>query len=303
MRPLRWIDAGRVSGVRSQALYHGLATAWTGTTPDTIVVATPADRYMCVGLHQDLEATVDTEWCRSEGIEVLRREAGGGAVLIDDGQVFVQWIMAPRSLPARIEPRFELFARPVIDTYAELGIEARFAPPNDIHVADRKICGTGAGRIGEAEVVVGNFLCDFDARTFARALRLSDAMRAEAVRSLERYMTTIRRELGSDPDRDRILATYRRQCGEALQRSVEQGTLCAAEEDAVVAAGLRLLSPEFRTSPGASARPGLKIHQGVRVEEREVIIDGASVPVAVTVVQDGIGMSPARPDCDGPRSP
>ncbi len=267
MRPVRWIDAGRVSGLRSQALYHGLARAFDEGTPDTIIVATPAERYMCVGLHQDMGETVDLEWCGGQGIQVLRREVGGGAVLIDEGQVFLQWIMAPESLPARVERRFEEFARPVVAAYAEIGIDAAFRPPNDIHVGDRKICGTGAGRIGDAEVVVGNFLFDFDMATFARALNVTATLREEVGRSLERYMTTVRRELGFLPDREGLLETYRRKCGAVLGRPVETGRLTEGEESAVRDAERRLASADFLGLPGARVRPGVRIHQDVSVRE------------------------------------
>ena len=86
--------------------------------------------------------------------------------------------MGSTSLPARIQERFELFAAPLIATYRELGIQASFRPVNDVHVEGRKIVGTGAARIGAAEVVVGNFIFDFDTEMMARVLRTpSEAFR------------------------------------------------------------------------------------------------------------------------------
>ena len=64
---IRLIDAGTVSHLRSQTIYHGLAHARTESTPDTIVLATPAVPYVCVGFHQDLEWEIDLEFCRERG--------------------------------------------------------------------------------------------------------------------------------------------------------------------------------------------------------------------------------------------
>ena len=77
---MRFIDVGTVSPLRSQSVYHGLAYARTEATPDTIVIARPAEAYVCIGFHQDLEHEVELNFCRARGLSVLRRETGGGAV-------------------------------------------------------------------------------------------------------------------------------------------------------------------------------------------------------------------------------
>ena len=90
---IRLIEAGTVSHLRSQTIYHGLAYARTEATPPTIVLATPAEPYVCVGFHQDIEAEIDLEYCASNDLPVLRRETGGGAVYLDSDQLFVQWVI------------------------------------------------------------------------------------------------------------------------------------------------------------------------------------------------------------------
>ena len=210
---IRLVDVGSVPPLRSQAIYHGLAHARTEETPDTIVLATPAGAYVCIGFHQDLEAEIDLSYCSQQGLPVLRRETGGGAVYLDEDQLFVQWVMAPESLPLRIEERFRLFTRPLVDTYRELGLEACFRPVNDVHVHGRKIVGTGAGHIGNAEVLVGNLIFDFDTEVMARVLRAPfAAFREQVTRSLREYMTSMKRELGHRPDPKAVADTYLRKC-------------------------------------------------------------------------------------------
>ena len=42
------------------------------------MLATPGEPYVCIGFHQDLEHEIDLEFCRREGLPVVRRETGGG---------------------------------------------------------------------------------------------------------------------------------------------------------------------------------------------------------------------------------
>jgi lipoate-protein ligase A len=265
---IRIYEAGTVPHLRSQTIYHGLAYARTAGTLDTIVIATPGDPYVCIGFHQDVERELDVEFCERRGLPILRRETGGGAVYLDSDQLFVQWIMANDSLPARVEQRFELFARPIVETYREFGIAAEFRPVNDVHVDGRKIAGTGAARIGNAEVLVGNFIFDFDTDVMANVLRAPSPMFREQVgMSLRRYMTSMRNEGVPVPPASEVAAVYRDKCAAALGRRVDPGDLTAREVASIEAADERFLSAEFVRQPGGLRWRGVKIHEDVRVAE------------------------------------
>lgn len=262
---IRLIDAGTVPPLRSQTIYHGLAYAGA---PDTVVLLTPGSPYVCIGFHQQLEREIDVDFCARNGIPIYRREVGGGAVYLDSNQLFVQWVMRPDALPLSVERRFELFARPLVETYDELGIRAAFRPVNDIHVAGRKIGGTGAARIGEAEVVVGNFLFDFDTETMARVLTApTEKFRDKLHRSLREYMTSMKRELGTVPDPALVKAVYLRRCSEVLGQELVRGDLTRDEMQVIEKVDKRFESEEFLRRGEGLRRPGVKIHEDVWVSE------------------------------------
>jgi ferredoxin len=124
------------AGSRDQTL--GVGYAMKPGTPDTIILAGPTDPYVCIGYHQELEKEVDVDYCREHGLPIYRREVGGGAVYLDQGQVFTQWIFHGHNLPASLDERFALYIRPLVDTYQSFGIPAHHRPVNDIHVQGKK---------------------------------------------------------------------------------------------------------------------------------------------------------------------
>ncbi len=288
--PVRWIDAGTVSYLRSQSIYHGLGYAQEKQTPDTIVLATPESPYLCVGHFQDPARELDLEFCRKSELPVIRRETGGGAVLIDSGQLFVQWVFQRESLPRKVEQRFETFIRPIVETYSFFGIDAKLYPVNDIHVNGRKICGTGAGTIGEAEVVTGNFLFDFDTNKMVQALNLpGEVFREQTRESLEKYLTTFSKEKGSNPDRKEVIEVYKAQCRKALGRDFFEGRFTVKESKE-----MELIEEKWKKEAGhflPSSRPEerlLKIHAGVWIGQMRHTAQGGVIESLIRMNENRI---------------
>jgi len=268
MEPVRLLDLGSVSPVRSQTVYHAVAYAMGSRDSGAIVLVSPTDPYVCIGYHQILEHEVDEAYCHAHGLPILRREVGGGAVYLDDGQVFVQWIFHRDRLPSSLEQRFHLYIRPLVETYQALGIQAYHRPINDIQVAGRKIGGTGAASIGVSEVMVGSLMFDFNFEAMARVLKVpSEKMRDKVYTSLQEYMTTMARELGQAPDREAVKALYVQKCQAALGVDVVPGTLTEREEVVARELDQRFVSHEWLYQKKGLQQPGIKINADIRLVE------------------------------------
>ncbi|MBI4635587.1 MAG: lipoate--protein ligase family protein [Candidatus Rokubacteria bacterium] len=265
---IRRLDLGSVPPLRSQAIYHGLAAAMAEATPDTIVFCAPAAPYFCVGYHQQGAEVLDLARCRREGWPVYRRRIGGGAVYLDGSQLFYQVIVHRSRAPVMVERIYRTYLAGPVEALRRLGLDAALRGVNEVEVDGLRIAGTGGGRLGEAVVVVGNFLFDFPARVMARAWRVpSPSFRRLAREGLTRYLTTLRRELGVTPTMARVTALLA-ECYEAtLGRRLIPGALSAREEDAIARAEADLSADAPVPGNAGDSLRGLKIAGDTYVRE------------------------------------
>lgn len=189
-------DLGRVPWYRSQLVYHALARLGR----EAVCICSPESPYFCLGCHQDIDQEVDLDFCADNNIPVFRREVGGGGVFLDSNQVFFQLIVHRRGphVSMRRETLYRKFLEPVVNVYRSMGVPAYHRRVADLDVRNRKICGTGAGEIGDCVAFVGNIILDFDFRMMSRILKVPDeGFRRRARTAMEENMTTVRREIGA----------------------------------------------------------------------------------------------------------
>jgi lipoate---protein ligase len=266
--PIRLLDLGLTPPIRSQTIYHAVGYAMGPEGPDTILLVSPDQPYVSIGRHQDADREVDLTYCAEQGLPVIRREVGGGAVYLDHDQLFTQWVFHAERLPPTVEGRFARYAETLVGTYRALGIAAEYRPINDIQVTGRKIGGTGAARMDLAEVLVGSLMFDFDVDAMARVLKVpSEKFRDKVHQSLIDYMTTMRRELGEPPQRDQVIDAYLAACEAALGRTIERGELRPDELALAEQLDERFASQAWLEEAGGLHRPSVRIHQDVHVGE------------------------------------
>ncbi|MDH5397824.1 MAG: lipoate--protein ligase family protein [Cyclobacteriaceae bacterium] len=285
----RLVDAGEVNYLRSQGIYHGLGHAMSGNTPNTVVLCDPVGAYMCAGFFQDPRHELDLEYCKAAGLPVIRRETGGGTVYIDHNQLFVQWIFQPGILPPRVDQRFQWFIKPLVETYKFFGIDAYYHPVNDVHVAGKKIVGTGAATIGNADVVTGNFIFDFDFDKMTRALNVPDEYFRQWIKEgLDGFLTSIKKENGA-VCREELRAVYIEKCEEVLGVKLIPSNFTDREIAKMEEIEARFGEDDWlfgHTKPKVNDRL-VKIHAGVWIGSMEYEWEGSKVRV-VTRLEDNI---------------
>jgi lipoate---protein ligase len=116
-------------------------------------------------------------------------------------------------------------------TYRSFGIKAEYRAVNDIVTEEgRKIAGEGGGDIGACMVFVGGILLDFDYNAMSKILKVPDEkFRGKVFKTMEENLTTIKREIGTVPPREEVVAVlkekFEKKVGRLTQSSLNSEIL------------------------------------------------------------------------------
>lgn len=265
----RFIDFGDTDPLGSQAVYHGLARAMDEDDDPVLDMVRPDGQYVCIGAHQELEKEVNVEFAEANGLPIYRRHVGGGTVLLDAGQYFWHFVVPTDEVDSTPEALFERYSQPAIDTYQHFGVDATYAPVNDIVADGKKIGGTGAGDVGEATVIVGSFMLDFDVERMAKVVRApSEKFQDKMYQTLQKNMTTMRTQLGEIPPLDELRAVFRDAVEDRLGWELRDDVPTDEETAAIDAARDELADPDWVHRKGLHGPEGrAKVKAGVHVGE------------------------------------
>lgn len=287
---MRVIDCGYVSAMLSQAIWHGVATQMKPDGEPALTLVNSLDPYVCIGFHQDVRREVDGAYCAHRGIAVLRRRLGGGAVYLDKDQLIFHFVFPRRRAPERASQLYPLFIEPVLRTYRELGIDALYRPINDIHVDGRKIGGTAAAVLDEATVLGGMFLFDFDTETMAQSLRVpSEKFRDKLHKTLDEYVTSMRRLLPEVPSREAVKSIFLRHVADCFDVVPHESTATEIEEAAIAEEVVQLADPDWMLQVGRRfAARGVKVAAGTYLSEGAYKAPGGLIRVRLLERDDHV---------------
>ena len=180
-RDWRLIAEGTRDGATNMALDEIAAETAASGGPRTLRVYRWTPSTLSLGYHQAPE-TVDWEFCDREGIDVVRRQTGGGGIYHDNYGDISYSIVAPATeLPGDLMECYELLCEPVLETFSRMGIEAKFAeqsrpaiyepacylralhPAHDVVVGGKKVSGNAQYRRRNAVVQHGSLTYSVDA--------------------------------------------------------------------------------------------------------------------------------------------
>ena len=200
--PFRVIDTGVRDGRLQIAFDQALIELHkAGRIPDTVRFLR-FEPSALVGRHQAVSHELKLDYCRANGIGVVRRITGGGAIYLDPNQVGWELVLSRKRLPM---PTLADYTRAICEAAAHglseaFGIEARYRPRNDIEVGGRKLCGTGGFFDGDTLIYQGTVLVDADPVRIMSCLNVPEAkLQKRDLDKAEQRVTTLKTLLGRAP--------------------------------------------------------------------------------------------------------
>lgn len=160
--------------------------------PDDYFFAWRVSPTVICGRNQNIAAEVDLDYCRENGIDVVRRRSGGGCVFADMQNYMFSYITAGDA----VQSVFARYTTTIAAMLCSLGIEAGANGRNDIVVADgRKISGNAFYHLPSRCIVHGTMLYDIDPRHMSRAITPSRAkLLSKGVQSVPMRVTCLREQ-------------------------------------------------------------------------------------------------------------
>lgn len=161
-----------------------------------------------VGKNQNTLAEINEKYITENGIHVVRRISGGGAVYHDLNNLNYT-IISNKSKDSR-NFDFKAFSEPVIQALRDLGVEAEFTGRNDITIDGKKICGNAQAYLDGRVMHHGCLLFDVDLSVLSKALETSkDVIDSKGVKSVRSRVVNIlpylQKEITINQFSDRIL--------------------------------------------------------------------------------------------------
>ena len=135
-----------------------------------------------VGKNQNTIEEIDTEYVEANGIHVVRRLSGGGAVYHDLGNLNYSFLTKDDGESFR---NFKKVTEPVVQALAEMGVEAELLGRNDILVEGRKVSGNAQFSTNGRMFSHGTLMFDTEIERVVSALKVrKDKIESKGIKSI-----------------------------------------------------------------------------------------------------------------------
>ena len=182
-------------------------------------------RAITIGYFQGINEEVDVRKCEEQGVDVVRRITGGGAVYHDDELTYSVIVDEDHpGISKNVMESYDYLCRGVVKGLGGLGIDSEFKPINDIITGGKKISGNAQTRRMGSVLHHGTILRSVDVSTMFDLLLVPDEkIRDKMISAVEERVTSISDILGNRTDDDNILEAMARGFSEGLGVELEPG--------------------------------------------------------------------------------
>jgi len=167
-----------------------------GTVPDTLRFYTWKPPAVSIGFFQGIHEEIDMEKAKKNGVDVVRRITGGGAVL-HENELTYSLVVSEGVVSNDISESYREICGGLVEGLKLLGVKAEFRPINDIVVNERKISGSAQTRRNGVVLQHGTLLLDVNPERMFSILKVpEEKMRDKIVKDVRKRVTSLREERG-----------------------------------------------------------------------------------------------------------
>lgn len=153
-----------------------------------------------IGYFQSIEAEVDLEKCKEQGVDVVRRQTGGGAVFHDEEVTYSIHIPLKLNLvPKKILDSYAKICEGITMGLAHMDLDTQFVPLNDIILNGKKISGNAQTRRQGIILQHGTILTRVDVDKMFELLKVPDEkLKGKLIENIKQRVTSIAQETQQD---------------------------------------------------------------------------------------------------------
>jgi len=196
---------------------------------DTLLLFYADKPFVNVGVHQEVWLEVNLDFTKKMGIPVVRRDLGGGTVVITPGEHDYFIVVRAEEAPSSPKALYEKYLTPIVNVLRSYGIKAELRD-QDIVVNGKKISGNGAMTYEKAVVVTGNILLHLDVDLISKCVKVpSEKFRDKMAKEMSEWLTSVEKEIGYIPPREELNKRIKEEFEKSLNIKFEDSNLTPEE--------------------------------------------------------------------------
>lgn len=236
MEEFRFIDLETHTAFENMAIDEAIMLAMKDNrVPPTLRLYRWNPSAVSIGTFQGLTDEVDVEFCKSRGIDFIRRITGGGAVYHDyNGEVTYSIIIPKghRLAPPDIIESYKILCSGIVKALEYLGIESEFKPINDVNARGKKISGNAMTRRQGCVLQHGTTLLDLDVSLMFSILKVpQEKISDKMISDVKERVTSIREILGKEVQIEELREALKQGFSDALKIELIPSRLTAEEQE------------------------------------------------------------------------
>lgn len=171
-----------------------------------------------IGYFQSMNDEVDLQKCNQLGIDAVRRLTGGGAVL---HEFELTYSFITRQYPQNILESYKWICDAIVMSINRLGVNATFAPLNDIIVDGKKVSGNAQTRKKGVLLQHGTLLLGLDVNKMFSVLKVSsEKLRDKIVKDVKERVAYL-----ADTTFDEMASSVKISFAEKFDANIVSGSL------------------------------------------------------------------------------